>query len=171
MNAADLAAQMVAGARVAEVIEVRRKEFQILEVGSSALMVDCFSRESAAHTLNRSQGKVQSLLSEGWKIETQFATSCLIPAREECVDDSTFDARGTKELRACCRPTETGAGPSDARIAAAASHCSGVFLVCACCLEFSRTLEDPHWICRRRDHDHAVTWSSAPQQLYLHAPE
>jgi len=151
MNAADLAAQMVAGARVAEVIEVRRKEFQILEVGSSALMVDCFSRESAAHTLNRSQGKLQSLLSEGWKIETQFATSCLIPAREECVDDSTFDARGTKELRACCRPTETGAGPSDARIAAAASHCSGVFLVCACCLEFSRTLEDPHWIRRRRD--------------------
>ena len=28
----------------------------------------------------------------------------------------------TLELRACCRPTETGAGPSDARIAAAASH-------------------------------------------------
>ena len=55
---------------------------------------------------------------------------------------------GTKELRACCRPTETGAGPSDARIAAAASHCTGVFLACACCLEFSRTLEDPH--CRDR---------------------
>jgi len=84
MNAADLAAQIVAGARVAEVIEARRKEFQILEVSSSALMVDCDSRESAAHTLNRSQGKLQSLLSEGWKIETQLATSCLIPAREEC---------------------------------------------------------------------------------------
>jgi len=50
-------------------------------------MVDRFNRESAAHTLNGSQGKLQSLLSEGWKIETQFATSCLIPAREECVDD------------------------------------------------------------------------------------
>ena len=34
----------------------------------------------------------------------------------------THNTRGTKELRACCRPTETGAGPSDARIAAAASH-------------------------------------------------
>jgi len=56
-------------------------------------------------------------------------------------------------------------GLSDARIAAAASHCTGVFLACAWCLELSRTLEDPHWIRRRRDHDHAVSCSSAPQQL------
>ena len=33
----------------------------------------------------------------------------------------------------------------------AASQYTGVFLVCTCCLEFSRTLEDPHWIRRRRD--------------------
>ena len=78
---------------------------------------------------------------------------------------------GTKELRACCRRTETGAGPSDARIAAAASHCTGVFLACAWCLELSRTLEDPHWIRRRTDRDHAVGRSSAPQQLNLRAPE
>ena len=56
-----------------------------------------------------------------------------------------------RELRACCRPTETGAGPSDARIAAAASHCTGVFLPCAWCLELSRNLENPYWIRRRRD--------------------
>ena len=37
----------------------------------------------------------------------------------------------SQELRACCLPTETGAGPSDARIAAAASHFTGVFLACA----------------------------------------
>ena len=58
---------------------------------------------------------------------------------------------GTTELRAYCRPTETGFGPSDARIASAASHWTGVFLPCAWCLELSRTLEDPHWIRRRRD--------------------
>ena len=37
----------------------------------------------------------------------------------------------SQELGACCRPTETGAGPSDARVAAAASHFTGVFLACA----------------------------------------
>ena len=58
---------------------------------------------------------------------------------------------GTKELRTCCRPTKTGVGPSDARIVAAASHRTGVFLVSAFYLEFSRTLENPHWIRRRRD--------------------
>ena len=73
-----------------------------------------------------------------------------------------------EEFRAYCRLTETGAGPSDARIVAAASHCTGVFLSCAWCLELWRTLEDPHCIRRRRDHDHAVSCSSAPQQLYLH---
>jgi len=36
-----------------------------------------------------------------------------------------------KELRAGCRPTETGAGPSDARIVAAASHFTGVLFACA----------------------------------------
>jgi len=41
------------------------------------------------------------------------------------------EIRVVKELGACCRPTETGAGPSDARIAAAASHFTGVFLACA----------------------------------------
>ena len=55
------------------------------------------------------------------------------------------------ELRACCRPTDTGAGPSDARIAASAPHSTGVFLACAWCLELSRNLENPHWIRRRRD--------------------
>jgi len=70
-----------------------------------------------------------------------------------------------KEFRAYCRPTETGAGPSDTRIATTASHFIGVFLACAWCLELSRALEDPHWIRRRRDHDHAVSCSSAPQQL------
>ena len=43
----------------------------------------------------------------------------------------------SQELPAYCRPTETGAGPSDARIVAAASHFTGVFLVCAWCLELS----------------------------------
>jgi len=37
----------------------------------------------------------------------------------------------TEKLRACCRPTETGDGPSDTSIAADASHCTGVFLACA----------------------------------------
>ena len=57
----------------------------------------------------------------------------------------------SQELRACCRPTETGAGLSDARIAAAASHFTGVFLVCAWCREISRILDNPHRIRRRRD--------------------
>ena len=69
----------------------------------------------------------------------------------------------SQELRAYCRLTKTGAGPSDARIAAAASHFTGVFLACAWCLELSHTLKDPHWIRRRRDHDHTVSCSSAPQ--------
>ena len=72
---------------------------------------------------------------------------------------------GTKEFRACWRPTETSARPSDARIATAASHFIGVFLDCAWCLQLSRTLEDPHWVRRRRDHDHATRCSSAPQEL------
>ena len=42
-------------------------------------------------------------------------------------------------------------GPSDARIAAAASHFTVVFLACAWCREISRILEIPHWIRRRRD--------------------
>ena len=49
----------------------------------------------------------------------------------------------SQELGACCRPTETGAGPSDARIAAAASHFTDVFLACAWCCEISRILENP----------------------------
>jgi len=49
----------------------------------------------------------------------------------------------SQEPRACCRPTETGAGTSDARIAAAASDFTGVFFACAWCREISRTLEDP----------------------------
>jgi len=57
----------------------------------------------------------------------------------------------SQELRACCRPTETGAGPPDARTAAAASHFTCVFLACAWCLELSRILENPHWIRRCRD--------------------
>ena len=57
----------------------------------------------------------------------------------------------SQELRACCRPTETGAGPPDARTAAAASHFTCVFLACAWCREISRILENPHWIRRRRD--------------------
>jgi len=39
-------------------------------------------------------------------------------------------ATKSQELGACCRPTETGAGPSDARVAAAASHFTGLFLAC-----------------------------------------
>ena len=48
---------------------------------------------------------------------------------------------GTKEFRAYCRPTETVAGPSDARLAAAASHFIGVFLACAWRLELSRAFK------------------------------
>jgi len=69
--------------------------------------------------------------------------------------------------RACCRPTETGAGPSEARIAAAASHFTGVFLACAWCRENSRILENPHSRCRDRccaRHRHALrTRVCAPQ--------
>jgi len=59
-----------------------------------------------------------------------------------------------------CRPTETGAGPSDARIAAAAPYSTGVFLACAWCLELSRNLRIA--CCVR--HRHALrTRVSAPQ--------
>ena len=74
-----------------------------------------------------------------------------------------------RELRACCRPTETGAGPSDARITAAAPHSTGVFLACAWCLELSCILENPigsvdvGTACCAR-HRHALrTGVSAPQ--------
>ena len=70
-----------------------------------------------------------------------------------------------KDLRACWRLTETSARPSDARIVTAASHCIGVFFGCAWCPEISRTLEEPHWIRRRRHHDHAASCSSALQEL------
>jgi len=76
-----------------------------------------------------------------------------------------------EEFRACWRLTEASARLFDAGIATAASHFIGVFFDCAWCLVFLRTLEDPHWIRRRRDHDHAASCSSAPQRLQLRAPD
>jgi len=91
---------------------------------------------------------------------TRTATDALRPSLAEFLLQTleTMSMHcSTKEFRACCRPTKTGAGLSDARIAAAASHCTGVFLVCAWCLELSRTLE-----CAR--HRHALRIRvSAPQ--------
>ena len=72
---------------------------------------------------------------------------------------------GTKDFRACWRLTEPSARLSDARIATAALHFIGVFFDCAWCLEISCTLEEPHWVRRRRYHDHAASCSSAPRTV------
>jgi len=59
--------------------------------------------------------------------------------------------------RACWGLTETGARPSDARIATAVSHLIGVFFSCAQFLQISRTLAETHWAHGRRHHDLATT--------------
>ena len=65
--------------------------------------------------------------------------------------------------RACWGLTETGARPSDARIAIAVSHLIGEFL------QISRTLAELHWAHGRRHYDHADNCSSATQELSLRA--
>jgi len=92
MNAADLAAQVVAGARVAQELEKRQKEFKVLEVGSSMDM------NEGTKVLRSSQGKLQDLLNKGWQIESQFPTSFVISHKVEQAVTPVPTAQGTLGL-------------------------------------------------------------------------
>ena len=95
--AEELAAQIVVAARAANQVDESRREFQVIEVGSSVVIGFNQSPSGHVRALKESKQQLEGLLKAGWRIDKMAPASAVVWSnksfehldREDKDDDKT----------------------------------------------------------------------------------